>query len=149
MALTLLVVLLPVQFYILAINLSYPHHPYSWKNVHGPSWNVIVMVPTGGHVAFDRWIRVSCGFLLFVFFGLGNEATEMYRKWLVKLGLGRYFPSLAQPRRVSAMSSTWGGMRFRSFGSRAKLIFRKGSPTAASTVSWSVTPVPSHIIWIC
>ncbi|KAI9811963.1 MAG: a-factor receptor [Phylliscum demangeonii] len=82
MALILLLVLLPLQVYILCVNLSYPRHAFSWSTLHGPHWGDIVKVPTGGRVAFDRWIRVSCGFLLFLFFGLGHEAMQMYRKWL-------------------------------------------------------------------
>lgn len=136
MALILLIVLLPLQIYILYVNLSYPRHPFKWNEVHGPNWSEVMMIPTGGKVAFDRWIRVSAGFLLFIFFGLGHEATEMYRKWLVKFGLGRCFPNLIQNRDVATPSSTKrGGIRFGSFGSRARLLFRKSSRASASTVS--------------
>ena len=137
MSLMLLLVLLPVQFYVLAVNLSYPHRPYSWKAVHSPDWGRVIMIPTGGQVAFDRWIRVSCGFLVFVFFGTGNEAISMYRKWLLALGLGRWFPSLAQSRRRPGYSkSTASKSRWSSLGGRAKELFsRAGSQTATAVKS--------------
>ncbi|KAI9748081.1 MAG: a-factor receptor [Lichina confinis] len=135
MSLMLLLVLLPVQFYVLAVNLSYPHRPYSWKAVHSPDWGRVIMIPTGGQVAFDRWIRVSCGFLVFVFFGTGNEAISMYRKWLLALGLGRWFPSLAQSRRRPGYSkSTASKSRWSSLGGRAKELFSRAGSQTATTV---------------
>lgn len=31
---------------------------------------------------------------MFLFFGLGKDAKNMYREWLLKVGLGRVFPIL-------------------------------------------------------
>lgn len=53
-------------------------------------------------VLYDRWLNLACGFLVFLFFGLGKDAKNMYREWLVKMGLGRLISVLeAQSREVS------------------------------------------------
>ncbi|KAI9762620.1 MAG: a-factor receptor [Chaenotheca gracillima] len=135
---TLLVILLPVQLYILNQNLSYPRHPYSWSSVHGPAWTEIIMVPTGGQVAFDRWIRVGCGLLFFLFFGTGNDAKKMYQTWLLKIGLGSVFPRLHQTRPSPSGTGVSGSGGSASAGSRAKLVFLKSSQTNA-TVSTSTS----------
>ncbi|KAI9826654.1 MAG: a-factor receptor [Thelocarpon impressellum] len=139
----LLAVLLPLQFYILKLNLSYPRHSYSWSKVHGPGWGDIIKVPTGGQVAFDRWIRVACGFLLFAFFGVGRDAVEMYRKWLVACGFANIFPSLTEPRRGQRLPSGSSCGTFGSLGSRAKLMLRKRSQVTTTQMTIVTTSQPS------
>ncbi|MCJ1383433.1 a-factor receptor [Xylographa soralifera] len=82
----------PVQAYILYTNATFPQIPYSWAAIHDPAtWNDIVMVPTAGAVAFDRWIRIALGAVVFACFGTGKEATRMYKAWLRALGFARLF----------------------------------------------------------
>ena len=81
------------------------------------------MVPTGGVVAFDRWIQVGAGMLVFVFFGMGQDAVKGYRKAMRKVGLGKVFPSLvrggsASPQSVASRTSY--SSRARLFGGGAK-----------------------------
>lgn len=84
----LVLIFLPLQTYVLYQNLSRPLLPYSWDLVHErSSWMDIIMVPQHGVVPLDRWITIILGLLLFVFFGLGSDATKMYRKWWLKLKL--------------------------------------------------------------
>lgn len=84
----LVLIFLPFQTYVLYQNLSHPLIPYSWDLVHErSSWMDIIMVPQRGVVPLDRWITIILGLLLFVFFGLGSDATKMYRKWWLKLNL--------------------------------------------------------------
>ncbi|KAL8725310.1 MAG: hypothetical protein Q9181_006464 [Wetmoreana brouardii] len=45
-----------------------------------------------GVVPLDRWITIVLGIFIFLFFGLGNDATKMYHKWWLKLDLGTNFP---------------------------------------------------------
>ena len=137
LAATLLLVFLPVQAYILYLNLAFPRHAYSWDIVHGPLWNSIIKVPTGGQVLFDRWIRVVCGFVIFLFFGLGKDAITMYRAWLLKLGLGKIFPSLANAYLPSTSATGSGNSsKLHLLSSKARsMLFRKGSQVTATTVS--------------
>ncbi|KAI9862909.1 MAG: a-factor receptor [Trichoglossum hirsutum] len=83
LSLILLVVYLPMTSFIIFENMNHPMVEYSWSAVHGPDWWTIYMVPTGGVVRFDRWITIISGLANFIFFGLGKDALEMYRCWLV------------------------------------------------------------------
>ncbi|KAL2861112.1 pheromone receptor [Aspergillus lucknowensis] len=86
----MLLALIPIQTYMVyrTISLSLPWHPYSWSSLHEPTWSEIVMVPTNGEVYFDRWIPVAAGFMSFIFFGCGRDASRMYRSLLQWVGLG-------------------------------------------------------------
>jgi pheromone a factor receptor len=103
MSFLLLWVFLPMQFYILATNVTFHFHAYSWSLVHGPDWWHIVKLPSGGTVHYDRWIRASLGIVVFLFFGLGTEAQRMYREWLIRAGLDRVFPALFLPKREDGL----------------------------------------------
>ncbi|KAI9818438.1 MAG: a-factor receptor [Pycnora praestabilis] len=144
----LTVIFLPVQLYLFSVNMSFPRLPYSWDLVHGPQWWNIVMVPTGGVVEFDRWIWIASGFLLFIFFGLGKDALDMYRRALVSLGIAKVFPSLTQQANTQTL---YGNRTEGSFSSRAKLVFKKkhsmteSSPSRTDSISTEVvTPSPSN-----
>lgn len=139
LSMTLILVLLPVQAYVFYRNLSYPRGPYSWSDVHPQNWSsIILVVPTQGAVTFDRWIQIGIGFLVFIFFGFGKDATLMYRSWLIKVGLGKVFPGLSHPHipsKSSEMRSSSLSGRIGSMSSRARLIFsRKQSRSTSSTL---------------
>ena len=76
---------LPSQIYILAMNLTHHYQPYSWSRVHGDNWNTAILLPREGNVPFDRWIRIGGGFLIFLFFGIGNDAVILYKSWFFKI----------------------------------------------------------------
>ena len=90
---TLVVVMLPVQFYVFYRNVvDFPLIPYSWTEVHGAGWWDIILIPTGGvptgtDIPFDHWVQIGLGFAVFFFFGLGRDAVKMYAQWLEKIGL--------------------------------------------------------------
>ena len=88
--------------------------PHSWTWIHGPSWWDIILIPTNGEVTYDRWIQIGLEFIVFLFFGMGNDAVKMYRQWLVRVGFGKILPGLLnkRDRRPSIPSETG------SFGSR-------------------------------
>lgn len=88
----LVLVFLPLQLYVLYHNASVSLLPYSWAEVHGYDWMDVVKQPTHGVVPLDRWITIVLGIFVFLFFGLGNDATKMYRKWWLKLRLN--FPGM-------------------------------------------------------
>ncbi|KKZ68275.1 hypothetical protein EMCG_06031 [[Emmonsia] crescens] len=139
LSLVLLLGSLPSQVYVFYrnIEMSKPWVPYSWNDVHGPKWGNIRKVPMNGIVYYDRWIQVTCGFLLFAFFGFGKDATLMYRAFLIRLGLGRFFPSLEHPHIATSKASD--STRFGSYGSRAKMALKKKqSLDEYSPTLWSV-----------
>lgn len=88
----LLVIEVPVTFYIFYLNLNAPMLPYDWDRVHGEGWLGITKIPTNGRIQFDRWIPVGTGFLVFAVFGLGKDAMTMYREWLNIIGIGKFLP---------------------------------------------------------
>ncbi|KAI4116887.1 MAG: hypothetical protein LQ345_002773 [Seirophora villosa] len=78
----LILIFLPSQLYELYRNASHPLLPYSWDLIHTPSsWGNIIMVPQHGVVPLDRWMPIILGILIFVFFGMGSDATRMYRPY--------------------------------------------------------------------
>ncbi|KAG9666197.1 STE3-domain-containing protein, partial [Aureobasidium melanogenum] len=69
----------PVQIYIIVT--QYPHQnlPFSFSKLHNPAtWNSSIVMPST--VLYDRWANLACGFLVFLFFGLGRDAKNMYRE---------------------------------------------------------------------
>ncbi|KAI4280301.1 MAG: hypothetical protein L6R35_005926 [Caloplaca aegaea] len=103
----LILVFLPSQLYELYRNASHPLLPYSWDLIHAPStWMNIIMVPQHGVVPLDRWMPIILGILIFVFFGMGSDATRMYRKWWLKLRPGTSSPGPYGQPAASRMQSS-------------------------------------------
>lgn len=123
LSITLIITFIPLQFYVLFVNsVEPPLLPYSWDLVHSPQWEDIMLIPTGGKVYYDRWIQIALGFGVFVFFGLGQDAQTMYRKWLLNAGFGRVFPSLnRQPTRRAILPTS---SQTSSFGSKTRSFFK-------------------------
>ena len=120
---------IPVECYTLYLNFNGQHDSYSWSSTHDPeNWAVIIMVPSGGKAMFARWLWLSCGFVVFVFFGFGRDAVNMYRTALLAIGLGRMFPSLKQDYRGTITAT------LNSYSSKARMIFKRKSSTSDS--SW-------------
>lgn len=107
LAFTLLIAILPAQVYVVYydLTLSLPWHPYSWNRIHGSEWNQIQKVATYGVVFFDRWTPIAAGFMIFIFFGFGRDATNMYRMMLRYLGFGYCFPGVSRPLDSRASAS--------------------------------------------
>ncbi|USP75690.1 hypothetical protein yc1106_02964 [Curvularia clavata] len=90
------------SIYILFVASRTMNGPYSWSRVHDPtSFNAIICVPAQGNVAYDKWIQVITGYVVFLLFGTGVDAHNLYRKILVCLGLGKVWPSLYETSRSS------------------------------------------------
>ncbi|KAG0129104.1 pheromone A receptor-domain-containing protein [Tuber indicum] len=92
LSLILVLINLPLTFYVFYRNLDQPRVTYDWNSVHGKGWNYILRIPSYDTVQFDRWISVGAGYVLFFVFGTGSDALRMYRGWLDTIGLGKYLP---------------------------------------------------------
>lgn len=132
MTLVLVFGTLPIQFYLFALSLKVPRIPYSWAAVHA-DWDLVVMIPNGGILLLDHWVRIVCGYFVFFFFGMGADATEMYRGWLVKIGCARVWPRLDRRRNSFGGRAPFGGGG--SWGSRVGKVFVKKSGLTATTSS--------------
>ena len=139
----LLLVFLPLDIYLLAVNASYPIGAFSWDAVHDPAtWNSIQLVPTYGMVWQDRWVRPVAGFTVFACFGLGNEAMALYRTWLLWVGLGTIFPGLDRTNGGGSSSPPSGSNTVvgsqassRISAIKAKLRFFRGAKDASKGAS--------------
>ncbi|KAJ5353884.1 hypothetical protein N7541_006448 [Penicillium brevicompactum] len=140
LALSMLVCILPVQTFVLYwnISLALPWHPYTWNKSHGAQWFEIIKVPVGNQVFFDRWTPIVSGFMIFIFFGFGRDATRMYNALFWYLGLGYCFRGIKPPTHTHTHTHTEGTVTspgadsgttlVGSIGTRAKSLFtRKGS----------------------
>ena len=124
LSITLVLTFIPLQFYVLYVNsVNPPLIPYSWNLVHGSEWEDIMLIPTGGVVYYDRWIQLALGFGVFIFFGTGQDAQTMYRKWLLKAGFGRLFPGLYRQNNRRGILPTRS--QTESFGSRTRSFFKE------------------------
>ncbi|PYH41735.1 pheromone receptor [Aspergillus saccharolyticus JOP 1030-1] len=143
LAFLMLLCIIPVQTFVVSTNIirTLPWHAYSWDYVHPPTWNTIVKVPTMGEAFWDRWIPAASGFMFFVFFGSGRDATKMYRAILVFVGLHYCFPCLRTSSATTSTTSTG------STSSRAKLLFHWKRTSAIRTYvnsSTNLQPTTRH-----
>jgi hypothetical protein len=51
---------------------------------------VIERIPMEEAIEFETWISPCAGILIFCFFGIGGEATRIYKGWLETLGIGKF-----------------------------------------------------------
>ncbi|RDW84666.1 hypothetical protein BP6252_02256 [Coleophoma cylindrospora] len=108
---SLLVIYLPVVLYYFYLNVlafTNPLYSYSWSRIHNAAtWNTISYYSLSDQpgLQYDSWVGVAQSFLTFFFFGLGNEALEEYRRFLVKCGAGKIWPRLNEPVR---RNRSWG-----------------------------------------
>jgi pheromone a factor receptor len=135
------VFLLPVSFYQLGyfiMSETPPMHPYSWSFVHS-EWNVIRKYPSLGlPVHWDRWMWISCGYIVFSCFGVGREARAMYRDWLFSIGLRQIFFSSENVGQATKMESKRASTWYNSVGSKARLVLTKSRPFTNSTMNDSL-----------
>ncbi|KAK5111223.1 hypothetical protein LTR62_005251 [Meristemomyces frigidus] len=121
---TLVSLFLPLQLWVLYFNLQKPLEPFVWSEIHDPgTWNDIMMIPSQGKALYTVYVWLGGGFFIFVFFGFGKDAVEMYRGAAMKVGLDKVFPSLS-PNNTPRHSTA--GM-FNSVSSKAKLFLRRKS----------------------
>lgn len=123
-----LLAILPVQTYVVYknIELSLPWHAYSWRVAHGPHWNKIQKIPSGGDAFFDRWFPIASGFMLFILFGCGRDASRMYGSYLRLLRLDRCFVRTQDSSSDASRSNTSGFSN-----SRFGLLFHKAWTSTA------------------
>ncbi|KAH7051018.1 a-pheromone receptor PreA, partial [Macrophomina phaseolina] len=79
----LLLGILPTQSILVWANFPTRPDSYSWSHNHDPGVRgQQIGVKSYGYLIPDRWVSLACGLLVFLFFGLGTDASAMYRSWL-------------------------------------------------------------------
>ncbi|KAH9872594.1 hypothetical protein J1614_004987 [Plenodomus biglobosus] len=135
----------PYTFWLLFTTCKAIKDPYDWKRIHGPEFNTIMKIPALGQVSLEKWIQVATGYVIFLVYGTGADAHNLYKKMLLRIGMGKCFPSLYNMNSGSSTPSsfiaarTWGS----NMSSRAKSLFssKSGSETGTmdgTTVNGSV-----------
>jgi pheromone a factor receptor len=136
--LIVIAVCLPYTAWLVADVLKVINGPYSWSRVHNPEiFHRIIKVPMFGHVAPDKWGQVATGYVVIFVFGTGSDAHNTYKKMLLALGLGRFFPSLYIMRESGAsMPSSFINARTWTFSisSKAKGMFGSRTDSVADTL---------------
>jgi pheromone a factor receptor len=133
MSFTLLLLYTPVSIYFFYINVNIDWLSYDWTAIHSPDhWWTIIYLPALGPRTFDCYVPIAMSIFVFFYFGMGGDALEIYRKWMLNVGLGRLFPSLKQEF-VRNRKGSWSSRL--SLVSRARSYFdskRKDSATGTS-----------------
>ncbi|KAL1626623.1 a-factor receptor [Diplodia seriata] len=97
--------ILPTQAAILYANVPASFMNFSWSRNHDPIHRSTIQAAySHGKLLPDRWVSLACGFLIFLFFGLGTDASDMYRSWAKKLDPARLFRRRNRNRRRSIFS---------------------------------------------
>jgi pheromone a factor receptor len=113
--------------------------PYSWTATHS-TWNEIVKIPTAGHIDQSlSWSWIACGFAVFAFFGVSEDAKEMYKEWMRIAGVGKCFPCLVDPATIdptNADETTW-------CASKAKRVLKK---MGVDSSGWGTSLSGKHLI---
>ena len=119
-ALMALFCFLPLQIYYV-VKIIPNLHPFHWSWTHS-NWNAVVNYPTQGHILlWDHWVWITCGYIVFAFFGLAADAREMYMAWMKKSGIGKIFPSLSETGSRNGTTISTAS----SWSIKAKMVFKK------------------------
>ncbi|EMR08532.1 hypothetical protein PNEG_03013 [Pneumocystis murina B123] len=88
----IIAIYLPLNIYLLAINIAQiikSNIKYSWSDVH--NWNSSIFYLPKSNMPFNRWLSPSNGIIVFIFFGMGNDAILMYKEIARKLYITQFF----------------------------------------------------------
>lgn len=98
-----ILVMFPVSVYVFASDLSHVDSSYNFKMIHNTAvWFTVSFVPEAQPL-YTVWIYIAISYIVFVFFGLGSDAIEMYLEILSRIGLGsviEYFKIKAANRKI-------------------------------------------------
>lgn len=106
MTLAILVPYLPllIVLFVQNISLNTPLQPFDMGalrrgEIDGAPWNSVILLPTRGldfATLNDRFTAIITAIPVFVAFGMTKDAINVYRAYLVALGLGRIWPVLKE-----------------------------------------------------
>ncbi|CAI1532554.1 hypothetical protein SEUBUCD646_0K00530 [Saccharomyces eubayanus] len=84
----IILVMFPFSIYCFVQDLQQVGGHYSFKDTHSSTiWNTIIKFDPGRPV-YNIWLYVLMSCLVFLIFGLGSDALEMYSKFLRSIKLG-------------------------------------------------------------
>ncbi|CAI4044440.1 hypothetical protein SKDZ_11G0400 [Saccharomyces kudriavzevii ZP591] len=84
----IILVMFPFSIYTFAQDLQQVGGRYSFKDTHSSTiWNTIIKFDPGKPV-YNIWLYVLMSYLVFLIFGLGSDALDMYARFLRSIKLG-------------------------------------------------------------
>ncbi|SCU96080.1 LAFA_0G04126g1_1 [Lachancea sp. 'fantastica'] len=96
----IILVMFPFSFYSFVAELEELSGGYDFQAIHDKSsWNTVVRLDIKKPL-YSVWLYILMSYLVFVVFGLGTDALEMYADWARCLGLGPLMDIVSQ--RLSA-----------------------------------------------
>jgi pheromone a factor receptor len=133
MALSILIPYLPIIMAFLALELIdvFPLQSFNFDRIHYSNnpypWDAILFVPSS-EINFTYmnsvYVPIITVIPIFWFFGKTKEALNMYRRCLVTVGLGRFFPNLNEeydPDRRKGASGGSQSWQIRSSGQQSQV----------------------------
>ncbi|EXJ72198.1 uncharacterized protein A1O5_04702 [Cladophialophora psammophila CBS 110553] len=105
LAFVLLAIYCPLAIFAFVQNVQVPMHMFSWSYIHPSDWSERIIVvpdsalkPASQGFSFDRWAQIFTAYVSFACFGLGEDATRMYKSWAEKAScfLGGHFKERAK-----------------------------------------------------
>lgn len=138
-ALLFIIFFLPINIATFISNVIQPIYGYDWTQTHMwtkmPSSVTVMRVPTE-QIPMYTMILVTyyapavCGYLIFLFFGTGDDAMKMYCSWAKAIGLYKAGEKLGLLKRRNS---------FMSMGEKSNRYILKVDLESASAPSYTVT----------
>ncbi|SPN98367.1 uncharacterized protein DNG_01412 [Cephalotrichum gorgonifer] len=149
MTLAILVPYLPITLMYFINNIRYivPLDPYDFGavrrgEVDGLPWDSVILLPSRAldfATQNDRFTAILTVIPVFGFFGMSKDAINIYRRYLVALGLARIWPSLEGEYDPDRTGSRFGS----SHGTSGIIASSTTTQYAHSLLSMSPFPLPS------
>lgn len=110
MSCSIFVLYLPGTCYFFYLNIPTPFVPYSWSTTHTATWGENPYFSSSELPGWQYypWASVSIGYIVFLWYGLNVEAIERYRRYVVKCGFAKIWPSLNEPYQLHRRGSSGG-----------------------------------------
>jgi pheromone a factor receptor len=110
-AISVLVINLPFSAYFFYTDLPSPMVSFTWARVHNPAtWYQIAYFQTSdsNQVQYNPWGSIAYGAVVFLVYGFTNDAINVYRRYIGKAGLARWWPELLEDRVLTRRSASNG-----------------------------------------
>lgn len=105
MSLSIVVPYVPMQVVLFALSVGNMRvRQYDYQGIHDDiglyPWNSIMFIPSwllDFPTMNQPWVAVLTTIPIVAFFGMTTEAIDIYRRFLLHLGFGRFFEALEDP----------------------------------------------------
>jgi len=101
-----ILVMFPFSLYVFTDDLSKVSPDFNFKQYHSKVfWNAIIYLPFKAPY-YVTWVYLSLSYAVFIFFGLGSDAIDMYLEILSRIGFGKMIRYVRNKRQERMMSKS-------------------------------------------